>query len=488
MRIGRRSGSLALVLMVVACERSPETITGNAPRPSMATTTSTAGATNPQATIGINVLLKGPATAAQVAELNRLGTVYDQIPELNALLMRAKAGQLAAIQALPFVVAANPDAERKGAPVDGVSVSDFVLGRNTWDLDAINVTNLVPGPDNDRTITFDGSGVYVGVLDTGLLDSWRQYFPEQRIDTQHATAFSGGGASGNGNVPDLPNQWEHDQNSHGTHVTSTILGYSLFGTSINGVAPLATVIPVKVLKQSGFGWSSMVARGIIYVADLKTGPLAGHPVVINMSLGGPTLDAVEQAAIDFAISKGVIIVAAAGNEGEKGMGFPGAYGPVISAAASGWIGEWQPGADGNPRNWWIADDVPETGAANFYIAEFSSREKAGQDLDVAAPGSWVVGPFQLQSGKISYFFLGGTSMASPHVAGIVALMAQKKPSLTASEAENILEATAMPLPTPPAPGRLVRNPNGTTRLVTWGADATGAGLVQANAALAATTP
>src|SRR5207245_1381914 len=83
---------------------------------------------------------------------------------------------------------------------------------------------------------------------------------------------------------------------------------------------------------------------------------------------------------------------------------------------------------------------------------------------------------------------GGTSMASPHVAGIVALMAQKKPSLTASEAENILEATAMPLPTPAAPGRLVRNPNGTTRLVTWGADATGAGLVQANAALAATTP
>src|SRR5256712_1258082 len=350
MRIGRRSGSLALVLMVVACERSPETITGNAPRPSMATTTSTAGAANPQATIGINVLLTGPATAAQLAELDRLGTVYDQIPELNALLIRAQAGQLAAIQALPFVVAANPDAERKGAPVDAVSVSDFVLGRNTWDLDAINVTNLVPGPDNDRTITFDGSGVYVGVLDTGLLDSWREYFPQQRLATRHATAFSGGGASGNGNVPDLPNQWEHDQNSHGTHVTSTILGYSLFGTSINGVAPLATVIPVKVLKQSGIGWSSIAARGIIYVADLKTGPLAGHPVVINMSLGGPTLDAVEQAAIDFAISKGVIIVAAAGNEGEKGMGFPGAYGPVISAAASGWIGEGQPGAAGHPRH------------------------------------------------------------------------------------------------------------------------------------------
>src|SRR3989454_4487203 len=75
MRIGRKSGSLALVLMVVACERSPETITGNAPRPSMAT--ATAAATNPQATIGINVLLKGPATAGQLAGLNTLGTVTD---------------------------------------------------------------------------------------------------------------------------------------------------------------------------------------------------------------------------------------------------------------------------------------------------------------------------------------------------------------------------------------------------------------------------
>ena len=276
-----------------------------------------------------------------------------------------------------------------------------------------------------------------------------------------------------------------DTSGHGTFVGSILACDSNTktpqGTTVSGMAPDAYLMEYNVFTQGNSTPDAIVLAALQQAITDKAD-------VINMSLGGPTLDAVEQAAIDFAISKGVIIVAAAGNEGEKGMGFPGAYGPVISAAASGWIGEWQPGADGNPRNWWIADDVPETGAANFYIAEFSSREKAGQDLDVAAPGSWVVGPFQLQSGKISYFFLGGTSMASPHVAGIVALMAQKKPSLTASEAENILEATAMPLPTPPAPGRLVRNPNGTTRLVTWGADATGAGLVQANAALAATTP
>jgi subtilisin family serine protease len=203
--------------------------------------------------------------------------------------------------------------------------------------------------------------------------------------------------------------------------------------------------------------------------------------VINMSLGGPVLDAVEQAAIDYAIARGVIIVASAGNSGPNGMGYPGAYGPVISVAASGWIGEWQPPGNGS---WWNNLDVADpTNPDHFYITGFSSRELAGQDLDVAAPGSWVVGPYQLQSGKTSYFFVGGTSQAAPHVAGIVALMAEKYPALTAPEAEAILEGSATALP----PGsRDVGNPNGTTSTVSWGADATGAGLVTADAALALT--
>jgi subtilisin family serine protease len=341
-------------------------------------------------------------------------------------------------------------------------------------LDAINVTEI--GFAN-RQVTQDGTGVYVAVLDTGLLDSWRQYFPQQRIAEQYAISFGGGGGDV-GNVSSQPNKWQHDQNSHGTHVTSTILGYSHNGTPINGVAPMATVIPVKVLNQNGSGWSSVVARGITYVADLKAGPLAGSPVVINMSLGGPSLDALEKAAIDYAISKGVIIVASAGNAGTAGMGYPGAYGPVISVAASGWAGEW------TSPIWWYASNVADpTNPEDFYIADFSSREKTGQDLDVAAPGSWVVGPYQTNSGKTSYFFLGGTSMASPHVAGIVALMAQKCPALTPGEAETTLEGSAIPLD----PGcRDVSLSGGPPEGVCWGADATGAGLATANAAVAAT--
>ena len=169
-----------------------------------------------------------------------------------------------------------------------MAATDFTkAGVSTWDLDVINVTQRTPGANNDRVIAQTGKGVYVGVLDTGLLDSWRQYFPEQRIATQFAKSFTG---ADNGTVAEQPNKWEHDQNSHGTHVTSTILGYSLFGTQVNGTAPMATVIPVKVLNQNGSGWSSMIARGIMYIAELKlSGALGNSPVVINMSLGGPQL-------------------------------------------------------------------------------------------------------------------------------------------------------------------------------------------------------
>jgi subtilisin family serine protease len=419
--------------------------------------------------IGINVVLNTEVTDEILAGLGKFGKVRDVIPQINAVTLQAKANVLSSVQALPYVAAANPDAERYAPPIDTVSVEDFSAGMSTWDLDAINVTDY----DVGRTIGFDGEGVYVAVLDTGLMGTWRQYFPEERIAEEYARSYSGGGGE-KGRVSTQPNKWGLATHPHGTHVTSTIIGYSFYGTSINGVAPMATIIPVKVLHNSGFGWSSMIAQGILHIADLKVGPLAAHPVVINMSLGGPVLDAVEQAAIDYAIAQGVIVVASAGNEGEDGMGYPGAYEPVISVAASGWVGEW------TAPSWWRTLDIDDpTDPDDFYITDFSSRALLGQDLDVVAPGSWVVGPWQFQMGKISYYYVGGTSMSSPHVAGIVALMAEKKGSLTSSEAESILTSTAIPLP---AGCRIIiEYPSG----ICWDDDATGAGLVLADAALAA---
>ncbi len=433
------------------------------------------GAKSSNSQVNVNVLLSPDTTSGQVKQLETYGTITGEVEAIDAVFLKTKQGNLEAIAALPFVVAVSPDAERKGSPIDTVAAEDFADGLSSWDNDAINVTDF--GFDN-RQVSQTGAGVYVAVLDTGLVDQWRQYFPEERIAEEYAISFGGGGNE-RGHVSTQPNKWEHDANSHGTHVTSTILGYSLGGTPVNGVAPGATVIPVKVLGNAGSGWSSMVAAGITYVGDLKAGPLADHPVVINMSLGGPDLEAVEQAAIDYAIAQGVIIVASAGNEGDAGMGYPGAYEPVISVAASGWIGEWV-----NSSWWWSIDVADPTNPNDFYITDFSSRELSGQDLDIAAPGSWVVGPYNLQNGKPSYYYLGGTSMASPHVAGTVALMAEKDPTLVQGDAEMILTSTAIPLGA--GCNSVIPAPGAPAAEVCWGADATGSGLLDAAAAIGAT--
>jgi hypothetical protein len=465
--------AVAIAVTVVGCEHLPQDVTS----PTIS------AAKSSDQNIRINVQLSGSATAAQIAELGKFGRIATRIVELNVVTMRARESALPAIRALPFVLAASPDAERHGAPIDAVGVTDFAGGLNTWNMDAVNITDRIVGPD--RTIGFTGAGVWIAVLDTGLLDSWRAYLPQERIAEEFAIAFTGGPNDEDG-VASQPNKWEHDQNSHGTHVTSTILGYQLGVNLINGSAPQATIIPVKVLNQNGSGWSSTIATGIVYITNLKrSGALGTRSVVINMSLGGPVLEAVEKAAIDYAVANNVIIVASAGNRGAAGMGYPGAYAPVISVAAAGWKNEWAPPA-GNA--WWNALNVAEpTAGSDFYIASFSSRALPGQDLDVVAPGSWVVGPYQLNSGtrKLSYFFLGGTSMSSPHVAGIVAMMVQKNGSLTAAQAEQILTSTATAIHAPDS--LTVLNPGGVSSTkYKWDVNAIGSGLVTANAALAAT--
>jgi subtilisin family serine protease len=477
LRHASRCTAVVLLLGLAGCQPDSEPTSPSA-TPSFASTSGT---------IGVNVILKAPATAANRTELAKYGTLLDEIPELNAIRVRTKASQLPAIQALPFVAAASPDAVRQAKPIDAVTVSDFANGISTWDQDAVNVTNF---GTTARQVAFDGSGVYVGILDTGLLPTWRQYFPQERVAAQYARSFGGGGGD-RGNVSEQPNKWEDDVNSHGTHVTSTVIGYQLGATPVNGTAPRATVIPVKVLNQNGSGWSSTVARGIMHITQLKQTVLANDPVVINMSLGGPVLDALEKAAIDAAVQAGVIIVASAGNAGPTGaMGFPGAYGPVISVASAGYTNEWL-----GSNSWWnnsVSNTADPTNPAQYYISDFSALRTGTQDLDVAAPGSWVVGPFQLnQSNRTSFFFLGGTSMSSPHVAGIVALMLDKNPTLgaapaaRAATAENILQTTAIQIPdvdqqVRPGPGAPLATPP------SWTSDRSGSGLATADAALAAT--
>ncbi len=420
----------------------------------------------------IEVVVSGELTDAVLADLGGYGTVTDTYPQIGGVTMDVRASALATIEALPYVAVVGDRAERHAYGYSG--------GVSTWDLDIINITN----PVSSRVVGETGEGVYVAVLDTGLVGNWRDYLPAEQVAVAYGRAFSGGGNE-NANISDPTHAWERDTEGHGTHVASTVLGYAMPTRTVNGAAPLATVIPVKVLHNNGSGWSTIIAHGILYVADLK-GEL-GAPIVINMSLGGSVLSPLEAAAIDYAIEKGVIIVASAGNEGEQGMGYPGAYEPVISVGSAGWTGEWVGGGA-----WWRADVADPTAVGDVYVSDFSSRETAGQDLDVLAPGSWVVGPylgngashppFWSHSQNGQYYFLGGTSMASPHVAGLVALMLERNPGLTAAQAEAILESTALGIP---AGSAVVNNGNGQLQTFSWGADATGSGLVQADAALAA---
>ncbi|MHA2171974.1 MAG: S8 family peptidase, partial [Candidatus Kariarchaeaceae archaeon] len=395
-------------------------------------------------------------------------------------------------------------------------------GYSTWDSDMIDI----------EEVSETGAGVYIAVLDTGLAPNWRDYFPADRIATNlgmgfyeelhwdpealdftetgklHTTSFIGSTGT-----------------THGTHVTSTILGFfyranaDLYGgwplpsIMVRGIAPDVTIIPVKVLadyqvpsyiddegeKQPAekvvFGTSNMVAAGIDYVTDLAI-ENEDNRFIISMSLGGSSLEPVEQAAMDRAIANGVIIVASAGNEGTDGMGYPGAYGPVISVGSTGWIKEWL-WVDNNPfyRLWWLQsgfypyNDVPEESEpliGEVYVSDFSSRELPGQELDVLAPGSWVRGPYPGTPGYShlpwwsngigdmagwnpgNFYYVGGTSMSCPHVSAVAALMLEKNPSLLQGDIESILKGTALPIPAGSATVFFVGPQS-------WGNDATGSG-------------
>lgn len=485
--------------------------------------------------------------------------------------------RVALVLAATALLAAAP-AALAGDPFS--KATSTAAGYHTWDGDLIDV----------EQVSQTGAGVYVAVLDTGLAPNWSDYFPKARVRTDLGVGFEqqvNFKAASDGKDPcgvELEvgglrtTTWVGSRGStHGTHVASTIIGYSYYSNfdalggfplppiQVRGIAPGATIIPVKVLadyqvpalpkcpdpalqKQGTvvFGTAEMVAAGIDYVTGLKQGALRNSPVVINMSLGaGPNepITDVEKAAIDRAIAAGVIVVAAASNDGEDGMSAPGSYPPVISAGSVGWAGEWlDDGASGNPpangsryRMWWLQNVRGDGTAGNLdalyagsgdtvegaaviddvYVSDFSSRERQDvheQDLDVLAPGSWVRGPYPGFPGYShlpwwsrgfgdvvgrnpgNFYYVGGTSMATPHVASVAALVLEKSPTLAQAAVEAILEGSALPLPSAASvPVWDPFNPAGPGSYpVPWDTDcggfpcdAVGAGLLQADAAVAA---
>ena len=360
---------------------------------------------------------------------------------------------------------------------DAMVSSSSVEGELPYNLDMIDV----------EKVSATGEDVYIAVLDTGLLENWMEYLPVENIVTEWGKGFSYEYCYWNETAQAFYLSGFYDTrgfithplySGHGTHVVSTITGFKFVSETygqefwIRGVAPNVKIIPVLVLDAwvayvppgqsipEGYylitgGTDEMVAAGIRYVADLAEE--YGIKVIISMSLGGPTpLDLVEE-AINYAIDKGCIVVAAAGNAGYEGMDWPGAYPQVISVAAGGWTMQWIGSGESSPPEpyrWWLSD-VPEClwqkddlgNHFQVYLTEFSSRPNAslGQYpwyLDVCAPGAWIVGPYKPTLGEFGYYYVGGTSMATPHVSGIAALVLEEKPDLNQREMELLLKTAA----------------------------------------------
>jgi type VII secretion-associated serine protease mycosin len=215
-----------------------------------------------------------------------------------------------------------------------------------------------------------------------------------------------------------------DQNGHGTHVAG-IIGALRNGVGGVGGAPSVRILPVRVLDANGNGFTSDVAQGIIWAAD--------HGArVINLSLGGPTPSAAMQQAMQYANSRGAVVVVAAGNYGTSGnpVMYPAAYPEALSVGA-----------------------VDQ----NLSHAPFS---ETGNYIDLSAPGVGILSTWN--SNDSSYAWATGTSMATPFVSAAAALVLSQRPALSASQVAADLEASARDLGAPgwdPVYGHGLVNPS-----------------------------
>jgi subtilisin family serine protease len=293
--------------------------------------------------------------------------------------------------------------------------------------------------------TTGAASVVVAVIDTGVdLDHPElagHLLPGQDlVDLAGATPPPGTRFEGDWTLRDAEPQ---DEVGHGTHVAGTISCASNNAEGVAGVTWGCSILPVKVLTRvvgldpphrvSGVGSAVDIAAGIRWAVD--------HGArVLNMSLGGYSDTFVERDAIAYAVSRGAVVVAAMGNDATDEPSYPAAYPGVIAVGA--------------------IDQADR-------LAPFSNT---GAHVALVAPGVDVL----CTVWNDTYATMSGTSMASPHVAGVAALVLSANPALTADEVSDLLRRSAEPLrddPSQPVPN-----------------DRYGSGLVNAGAAVAGALP
>ena len=261
------------------------------------------------------------------------------------------------------------------------------LGGNYWTLDNIYAPEV--WSQNGDFAGATGLGTVVAVIDTG-------------VDLDHRE-FAGRIVQGYDFVDN--DLFADDGNGHGTHVAGTIAGaYDDFG--VTGVAFNSEIMPIRVLDDNGTGYTSDIISGIRFAAD-------NNADVINLSLGGGGYSQSMADAIEYATSRGSVVVMAAGNSGGISPEYPAAH-AVNYGLAVGAVDQY-----GNLANF--------SNLAGSTVIDYVTAP--GVDVYSSIPGD-------------SYDYYSGTSMATPHVAGAAALLRGYDPSLQVESIEDLLTGTA----------------------------------------------
>jgi len=318
------------------------------------------------------------------------GFIYQHA--LKGMSAVVPAGRLTALQHDPRVAYVVEDLERS------ISAQEIPTGiQRIFAVD--NAAIGIDGTDDYRV------DVDVAVIDTG-------------VDFQHPDLNVVGGVNCTVSIfRPRCDAGGDDDHYHGTHVAGTI-GAIDNDFGVVGVAPGARIWAVKVLNKNGSGFSSWIIAGIDWVAAN-----ANTIEVANMSLGGSGFSQAEYDAIQGAVNKGVAFAVAAGNEDDDANNYsPGGFDNVLSVSA---LADFNglPGSGAAPT---CRTDVDDT------LADFSNW---GPEVDIAAPGVCILSTYPLEKGE--YGTISGTSMASPHVAGALALLASVNNPATASNVYNL---------------------------------------------------
>ncbi|MBW3572253.1 MAG: S8 family peptidase [Gemmatimonadetes bacterium] len=343
------------------------------------------------------VKVRDGADPRSVAAVAGVTPRYVYTSAVNGFAATLNQGQLNALQH-------NPNVEYIEA--DQVMSALVTQSNATWGLDRINQRDLPL--DGSYTYTYTGSGVRAYIIDTGLDAGHAQF--EGRAQNVY-DAFGGNG---------------NDCNGHGTHVGGTV------GGKTYGVAKQAALRGVKALGCDGSGSTS----GIIAAVDwVRTNHI--KPAVANMSLGGGYSSTLNTAVVNLS-NAGVFVAVAAGNGGSDGIGDDACNDSPASAGS------------GTAVTTVAASDKSD------YRAGFSNW---GKCVDIYAPGVGITSAW-IGSGTTEIKTINGTSMASPHVAGVSALIKHRYGDISSASVWNYIYNAG-------SASKIKNNPSGTPNLLLY---------------------